>query len=302
MLDLAVIIVSWNVRDYLRNCLSSVFAELNRSGLQGEVWVVDNGSTDGTPEVVRDLFPRVNLLVNENNPGFGAANNQAMTAASTAKPRYYFLLNPDTVVRPCALKLLVEFLDQNPDVGMAGARLVFGDGRFQHSAFTFPRIRQLLFDLFPMPARLYESPANGRYPRRLYAGEKPFAVDHPLGATMMVRRDVAEATGGFDESFYMYCEEIDWCWRIRQAGWKIYTVPTAEIIHYGGGSTGQIAAQSMINLWTSRARFYQRHYGRVPNAIARHLVARGMRRKMAQTDDPHLRNAYHQIISVWQQP
>ena len=299
MLDLAIIIVSWNVRDYLADCLRSVFADLHGSGLTGQVWVVDNQSTDGTAELVADLFPHVHLIQNDHNPGFGAANNQGMQAAAPHLPRYYFLLNPDTLVRPGALRSLVGFMDNTPHAGMAGARLVFGDGRFQHSAFAFPGLSQLLFDLFPLPARLYESRANGRYPRHLYHAQAPFPVDHPLGATMLVRRDVAEATGGFDETFFMYCEELDWCWRIHQAGWQIYTVPSAEIVHYGGESAKQVPARSVISLWESRARFYRRHYGRWRNALARQIVRLGMRRKLAQTSEPCMQEAYQQVVSLW---
>jgi N-acetylglucosaminyl-diphospho-decaprenol L-rhamnosyltransferase len=300
MLDLAIIIVSWNVRDYLADCLRSVFADLHRSGLTGQVWVVDNQSTDGTADLVANLFPHVHLIQNNHNPGFGAANNQAMRAAAEQEPRYYFLLNPDTLVRPGALCALVEFMDNNPQAGMAGARLVYGDGRFQHSAFAFPGLSQLLFDLFPLPARLYESRANGRYPRRLYHAQgQPFPVDHPLGATMLVRRDVAEATGGFDETFFMYCEELDWCWRIHQAGWQIYTVPRAEIVHYGGESAKQVPARSVISLWESRARFYRRHYGRWRNTLARHIVKFGMNRKVAQTSEPSMQQAYQEVVSLW---
>src|SRR5688572_2794067 len=202
MSDLAIIIVSWNVRDYLADCLRSVYADLNRSHLAGSVWVVDNASTDGSQALVSDLFPQANLISNNRNVGFGAANNQGMAAAAAdfPAPRYFFLLNPDTLVRPGALAQLVCCLDERPDAGVAGPRLVYADGRFQHSAFAFPGLAQLAFDLWPLPHRLYDSRLNGRYPRRFYRPDSgPFAVDHPLGAAMMVRRDVAEATGGFDE-------------------------------------------------------------------------------------------------------
>lgn len=302
MIDIAVIIVSWNVRDYLVKCLRSVFNEFKRSGLKGEVWVVDNASTDGTVELLADLFPQVNLLANEHNPGFGAANNQGMLAAAGSRPRYYFLLNPDTVLQPGALKELVHCLDERPDGGMAGARLVYGDGRFQHSAFTFPGLAQLVFDLFPVPARLYESRLNGRYARSLYRRNgKPFAIDHPLGATMLVRAEVVVATKGFDESYHMYCEEIDWSWRVQLAGWKIYAVPAAEIVHYVGESTRQVPARSIIHLWRSRAQLYQQHHGRIRWAIARRLVVRGMQRKAAQTGDAELKRAYEEVIRIWQE-
>ncbi|MBK9050247.1 MAG: glycosyltransferase family 2 protein [Chloroflexi bacterium] len=151
MLDLALVIVSWNVRDYLRDCLTSVFAELHRSGITGVVWVVDNGSTDGTLSLLKNLFPQVRLIVNTENVGFGAANNQGMKAAAADSPRYFFLLNPDTLVRPGSFKKMLAFMDSRADVGATGARLIYGDGRFQHSAFAFPGLRQLIFDLFPYP-------------------------------------------------------------------------------------------------------------------------------------------------------
>ncbi len=216
------------------------------------------------------------------------------------KPRYYFFLNPDTLLSAGALTQLVDCLEERQDAGMAGARLVYGNGRFQHSAFYFPGLVQLAFDLFPMPSRLYESRLNGRYSRHQYDSEKePFAIDHPLGATMLVRAEAAETTGGFDESFHMYCEEIDWSWRIREAGWEIFAVPAAEIIHYGGGSTKQVQARSLVNLWFSRAQLYQRHYGSFRNFLAAYLVKVGMRRKAAETSDPELKQAYLKIATIW---
>jgi N-acetylglucosaminyl-diphospho-decaprenol L-rhamnosyltransferase len=308
MLDIAVIIVSWNVRDYLVNCLRSVYADLGRSEMTGAVWLVDNASTDGTKEVVRHLFPQATLIENQHNTGFATANNQGMRAADesewgAAGIRYFLLLNPDTLVRPYALKQLATCLEEHPHAGVAGPRLVYGDGRFQHSAFYFPGIRQIVFDLFPLPERLYESRLNGRYSRRYYQPDcRPFAVDHTLGACMLVRRDVAEATRGFDESFHMYCEEIDWCWRIRRAGWSIYTTPAAEVVHYSGQSTRQVPAQSVLHLWRSRAQLYHAHYGRLTIAVARWLVRLGLTRKARQTSDATLRQAYLEAAALWQQP
>ena len=299
-LDVAVVIVSWNVRDYLSDCLRSVYRELQRSRLHGEVWVVDNASTDGTAELLQNVFPQAHLLVNDHNHGFGAANNQGMRAAAAHHPRYYFLLNPDTVLREGALKRLIGCLDERPEAGIAGARLVYGDGRFQHSAFSFPGLVQLAFDLFPMPARLYESRLNGRYPRHLYRPDHaPFRVDHTLGATMLVRASVTEATGGFDESFHMYCEEIDWSWRVQAAGWQIYTVAAGGIVHYGGESTKQIPARSVYNLWQSRYQLYKRHHGHLTQKVAAKMVAFALGKKAQQADDPELRAAYEQVISLW---
>jgi GT2 family glycosyltransferase len=304
MLDVAIIIVSWNVRDYLADCLRSVYNDLRRSELKGEIWVVDNASTDGTQEVLANLFPMTHVISNNHNPGFGAANNQAMKTISEhyeQPPRYYFLLNPDTLVRPGATTKLVQTLDKRPEAGVSGPRLIYGDGRFQHSAFNFPGLAQLAFDLLPFPARLYESRLNGCYPRSAYKpNSSPFEVDHTLGAAMMVRRDVAEATGGFDEAFHMYCEEIDWCWRIREAGWTIYTVPQAEIVHYAGESTSQVPAQSIINLWQSRMQLYRRHHKPTKVSLAAKLVEMGMRRKAKSASNPEIQKAYQKAAEVWQ--
>lgn len=300
MIDVAVVIVSWNVRDYLANCLRSVYAELGRLGLSGEVWVVDNASTDGTVALLEDVFPHVHLIANRDNPGFGAANNQGMQAASEYQPRYYFLLNPDTLLRRGALQELVNCLETRPNAGVAGARLVYGDGRFQHSAFYFPGIAQLAFDLLPLPSRLYESRLNGRYSRTYYTPTyPPFKIDHPLGATMLVKANVVEATKGFDESFFMYCEEIDWCWRIREGGWEIYAVPGAEIVHYGGESTRQVAARSIINLWKSRAQLYRKHHGAFTLRLASWLVTWRMNKLAGKTADPDLRRAYQEVTHIW---
>ena len=299
-IDVAIIIVSWNVREYLADCLRSVCNDLSQSQIRGETWVVDNASTDGTVSLLRALYPQVHVIANVENYGFAAANNQGMRAASEEKPRYYFLLNPDTFVRPGAIEELVRALDERPKAGIAGARLIYGDGRFQHSAFYFPGLGQLMFDLMPMPSRLYESRFNGRYARRRFSPRRnPFKVDHPLGATMMVRADVAETTHGFDESFHMYCEEIDWSWRVREAGWEIYAVPSAEVIHYGGESTSQVPADSVVNLWRSRAMLYQKHHGRFRYALASRLVSRAMNRKADSVNDPELSQAYKQVATIW---
>ena len=116
---------------------------------------------------------------------------------------------------------------------------------------------------------------------------------------MMVRRDVAKVTKGFDETFFMYCEELDWCRRIHEAGWAIYTIPQAEIVHFGGESTGQVASRSVVNLWESRAKFYRRYYGKLVNKLASVIVRFGMRLRIRNTAEPELVQAYQQVIAIW---
>lgn len=285
MRDLAVLIVNWNVRDLLRACLTSVYTDLATSGFDGQVWVMDNASQDGSVEMVRADFSQVRLVVSQGNLGFAGGNNLALRQIEAAGPsRYVWLLNPDTELRPGAVRALVDFMDGHPQVGVAGARLFYGDGRFQHGAFGFPGLWQILFDLFPLPARLYESRLNGRYPRAWYERGAPFPIDHPLGAAMMVRREVTQQVGLFDEGFHMYCEEIDWCMRIKRAGWEIYCVPTAEVIHHEGQSTGQIREDSFVNLWCSRRRLYDKHYGAVKHWLALRLARAGMKRKLREAE------------------
>jgi len=278
-MDLSVVTVSWNVKDLLAACLDSVYASLEGSGLQSEVLVVDNASRDGSADMVRQRFPQARLFVNVDNLGFAAGNNQALRETSG---RCVVLLNPDTLVHGDALGTLLRFLDETPTAGMAGPRLVYADGSFQHAAFHFPSLEQTFFDFFPLHYRLLDSTLNGRYPRAWYARGKPFAVDHMLGACMMVRREVLAQVGLLDEGYFMYCEEIDWALRMRRAGWGIYCVPAAEVVHYAGQSTRQFRDEMFVALWRSRLRLFARHYGPAYNWALRRIVRLGLRRKEGQ--------------------
>jgi len=301
---LAVIIVSWNVRGLLASCLRSLYDDLERAGLHASTWVVDNASSDGTPEMIEEAFPDTHLLALRENRGFAAGNNAALrdileNNRLDTPNGLVWLLNPDTEVQPGATRALTEAVEARPAVGVAGARLVFPDGSLQHGAFRFPGLVQLLFELFPMPPRLYETRLNGRYPRQLYEGDRPFPIDHPLGASMMVRSAAIDDVGLLDEGFHMYCEEIDWCWRMRKAGWDALCVPRAEVVHHAGRSTSQVPVSSFKNLWISRARLYARHQSAATWGLARILVRLGMRRKMADAR-PEMAQACRTIIKAWE--
>jgi len=271
-MDLSVIIVSYNTRELLRGCLGSVLADVD-PGLEYEVIVVDNASADGSVAMIRDSFAQVRLLANSQNRGFAASNNQAIRQSSG---QYVILLNPDTLVRKGALASLMAALEERRDAGVVGPKLLFPDGSFQHSAFTFPTLAMILLDFFPLHYRLLDSGINGRYPRGLYERAEPFPIDHPLGAALMVRRAVIDEVGLLDESFFMYCEEIDWCLRIKEAGWRILCVPRAEIVHHVGQSTRQFRDEMYVELHRSRYRLYQKHYGAGFRRVARWLVALGV--------------------------
>jgi len=274
-MDLSIVIVSWNVRELLTGCLTSVHRSLDGSGVEYEVLVVDNASSDGSPETVSARFPQARLIANNKNLGFAAANNQALPLT---KGQFVVLLNPDTVVIGDALCVLLEFMVQTPAAGMCGPRLTYEDGTFQHSAFRFPSLAQTLFDLFPLHPRLQESRLNGRYPRSLYRAGQPFCIDHPLGACMVVPRKVVGQVGSLDEQFFMYCEEVDWAMCIKRAGWQIYCVPAAEVVHYGARSTRQFRDEMFIALWRSRFRLFDKHYGRAYNWAVRRIVRLGLSR------------------------
>jgi GT2 family glycosyltransferase len=187
---------------------------------------------------------------------------------------------------------------------------VYGDGRFQHAAYRFPSLSQCFLDFWPINWRLADSGLNGRYPRRLYESEQPFAIDHPLGAAMLFRREVIEETGGFDLDYRMYVEEIDWCMRVKHAGWSIHCVPSAEIVHYEGQSTRQIRPQMVVALWRSRLLLFGRFYSPGFRWAVRQLVWAGMRTRMAQAEAASARgelsaaelgalvDAYRQVIEL----
>jgi len=301
---LAVVVVSYNVRDLLAACLRATFASLALSPeLAAEVWVVDNASADRSVEMVAAEFPQARLVASLANLGFAGGNNLALrrlgfadaTKPGTAaperathpaphtpedvirNPQYVLLLNPDAEPIGDAIGQMARFLAEHPQAGGVGAQLQYPDGRFQHGAFHFPSLWQLWFDFFPpRPRRLLDSSLNGRYPRAAYAAGRPFPIDFALGAALMVRRAAIQAAGLLDEGYFMYAEEVDWCWRIQRAGWPFYCVPIAHVIHHGGASTRQFRAQSFLNLWQSRKRLYDRFYSRRQRWLAGWIVRLGM--------------------------
>jgi len=267
-IDITTIVVSWNTRELLARCLASVERELEASGLRGEIVVVDNASTDGTPDMVRKHFPVATLVALEENRGFAAANNLALAQARGAA---VLLLNPDAELLPGSLDALWRALYAAPHVGMAGALLLNPDGSVQSAGYRFPGLTQVLLDFFPLHPRLVGSRLNGRMSPG--DGLSPVAIDHPLGACMLVRREVVDAVGGMDEGYFLYSEEIDWCRRIAQAGWTIVTAPAARVIHHGGQSTSQVPDAMFLQLHRSRARYFRRYHSpRFLRAVA--LAAR----------------------------
>lgn len=299
MVSLAVIIVSWNVASLLDRCLSTLREELARGAVAAEVWVVDNASGDGSAALVRERHPWVRLEAQTANLGFVRGNNLVLEQLARAGwPDFIWLLNPDTELRPGALAALLDCMARHPRAGLCGPRLLNPDGTLQQSAFRFPGLWQPLFDLGWLPLRFYETPLNGRYRRVHYESGRPFRVDHPLGAALLARGTAVAQVGWLDPDFFMYCEEIDWAWRMRRAGWEAWLAPAATVVHYGGVSTGQARPAATAHLWISRARLYRKYHG----SLTRALVGWGVRRAFArrQAPSPEWALAYRQIVEAWQ--
>ncbi len=254
MADLTLVIVSWNVCELLRRCLQSILATEG----DVEIVVVDNASTDGSPEMVQEAFPQVRLIANEENRGFTAANNQGL---ALAQGRALMLLNPDTEVVEDALATMVEYLDAHPKVGALGPRLLFPDGRQQPSRRRFPTFATALVE----STVIQEWWADNRILRRYYMADTPDdaiqPVDWVVGACLLVRREAYEQVGGLDEGFFMYSEELDWCKRIKDAGWEVVYLPTATVIHHEGKSSEQVVPARHIRFQTSKVRYFRKHHG-----------------------------------------
>jgi len=251
MVDLYIIIVNWNTKEFLLPCLRSIIE--GGQGTGWEVIVVDNGSRDGSREEVKKVFPSAHLIENEKNFGFAKAANQGLQKASG---RFVLLLNPDTQVKNGAIERLVSFMDAHSDVGVAGAQLLNADGSKQNSIANFPSLgtellnKSLLRWLFPK-----------KFPGKERNYSEPIEVDSVIGACMMVRRDALDQVGLLDEDYFLFLEETDWCYRMKKAGWKIYHIPQAEIYHFQGKSAEEVKKRARVEFYRSRYHFFKKHRG-----------------------------------------
>lgn len=281
--DLSIVIVSYQVAELLEHCLDSLMQLTAPPRI--EVIVVDNGSTDGSADMVRSKFPEARLILNSENVGFSKANNQGLRIA---RGRYWMLLNPDTEIAAGTenpFQVMLAFMDAHPHAAACGPSLFYPDGKRQHSAFYFPTLAQIYMDLFSVHWRLRESRWNGRYPLAVYERGEPFPIDHPLGAALVVRPEAARAVGLLDEEYFIYAEEVDWCMRMKRAGWEIWCVPRARIIHHEARSTRQFRDKMFVELWKARFLLFRKNYSGMFNWAARALVRQGMERAMHRLKD-----------------
>lgn len=268
-MDLSIIIVSWNVAALLTDCLDSIArGPVALAGPDGtpheggsllvEVIVVDSASQDGTVETVRERYPWARLMPQADNVGFTRGNNLGLAAA---RGRYVMLLNPDTIVHDGALNRLVAYLDGNPAVGIAGPRVLNTDGTVQSTRRRFPTRLTALFE-----STWLQGYAPRRLLERYYVTDQPddgtFDVDWVQGCALIARREVYEQIGGLDTGYVMFSEELDWCRRAKNAGWRVAYVGDAVITHHGGKSTEQVQAQKHVYFQQSKLRYFRIYHGR----------------------------------------
>jgi GT2 family glycosyltransferase len=264
LFDVSLVIVSFNTRNLLHECLESVYRE--EEGLRVEVFVVDNGSADGSPEMVERKFPGVQLIKSEENLGFGAANNRAIAAA---RGRYVVLLNSDAFLCPGSLRTAVEHMERSPGVALGGGRLVGSDSSWQPSARMFPHVLTDALVLTGLAARFPKSRFFGHFDRTWADPARPSEVDWVPGAFSIVRAEVLREVGAFDPRFFLYAEEVDLCRRFKKAGHQIWYWPDVKVVHVGGESSrrldeaGLSAAGRQIVRWRMRSTllYYRKHHG-----------------------------------------
>ncbi|MBI4810097.1 MAG: glycosyltransferase family 2 protein, partial [Ignavibacteriales bacterium] len=253
---LSIIIVNYNVRPFLENSLLSVRRAMK--GIDGEVFVVDNASDDGSVEMVLQKFSDVKLIVNEKNVGFAVANNLAI---KEARGEYLLLLNPDTILQEDTLHIMIEFLDRNRDAGLIGCKILNPDGTLQLACRrSFPTPWVAFTKIVGLSNLFSRNPLFGKYNLAYLDPDKTYEVDAVSGSFMFVRRQVIDSVGVLDEQFFMYGEDLDWCYRIKKAGWKIYYVHGTQVIHYKGESVRRSDIDEVKLFYEAMRVFVRKHF------------------------------------------
>lgn len=295
MLDLGIVIVNWNTKDLLRRCLQTVLMSIG--DFQFEVVVVDNASSDGSVEMVRTEFPTVKVIASEVNGGFSYGNNLGLKLlgyrgqgdVDAEAPRYALLLNPDTEVPVESLAGMIKFMDSHPEVGVAGPKLVLEDGSLDlacRRSFPTPMVS---FYRFSGLSRLF--PRNrqfGRYNMTFADPDEELEVDSVVGAYMQVRREAIYDAGLLDEAFFMYGEDLDWAFRIKEAGWKVYYHPRVVVKHIKRASSRR-SKKAQFEFQRAMLIFYRKHYQRTTPMWLHLLVMLGLLVKGGRELLPELR-------------
>lgn len=275
-MKLSIIFVNWKTPDLTKDAIASVYKETK--GFDFEVIVVDNNSQDGSVEMIKKEFPQAVLIENSDNKGFGKANNQGL---KIAKGDYLMFLNTDVVVLDSALNKLVNYLDQHPDVMMVGPRLLNRDLTFQHACRrALPSPINSFFHLFGLTKLFKNSRWVNQYKQQDLSPDITGPAQALSGAAMMFRRQVYEKIGGFDEIFFMYGEDLDFCKRVLDKGWKTVYVSEAKIIHFGGQSSGKRRVKSLVNFYEAMWLYYRKHFSDRHNLILNTIIWLGIKIRM----------------------
>lgn len=255
-MDLSIIIVNYNTCRLTLDCLQSVYG--SETAYQYEVFVVDNASVDGSVEAIGSEFPQVQLIANEENTGFAKANNQGM---EIAKGRYVLLLNSDTIVQPDTLQTMVSLMDVRPDLGASGCKIILPDGSLDKACRRgFPTPSASFYYAFGFSRLFPNTPRFNQYQLGYLDPNEAYPVDCLMGAFMLVRREVIRQIGGLDETFFMYGEDVDWCYRIKEAGWGIHYEPATYIVHYKGASSRRKPFKIIYEFHRAMWVFHRKHY------------------------------------------
>ncbi len=264
--DLSVIIVSWNVRPLLQRCLSSVVESCARDALACEIIVVDNGSSDGSVDMVREHFPGVQLIAADSNLGFTRGNNEG---AAKSQGRYILLLNPDAEVTGDALRTMIAYMDAHGDVGALGPKVLFPDGSAQPSRRRFPTMATAFLESTILQQWFPNNRVLSHYYMLDRSEDEEQDVDWVIGACLLIRRQAWEQVGPLDEAFFMYSEELDWCHRAKCAGWRVAYLPVAVVIHHEGQSSIQVVPARHIYFQGSKVLYFRKHRGILASEILR---------------------------------
>ncbi|OHB65255.1 MAG: hypothetical protein A2168_08300 [Planctomycetes bacterium RBG_13_50_24] len=269
---LSIIIVNYNAGHYLENCLKSVYAETKQ--IPFDIWIVDNNSKDASVSMIRSNFPLINLVENKENIGFARANNDAI---SKCAGDYILLLNPDTLIMENAIEKMVKFMDENPQTGIAGCKVLNEDGTLQLACRrSIPAPGVAFFRLTGLSRLFPNSKGMAKYNLTYLNPDEANEVDAVSGAFLMIRRQVVDKIGKLDERFFMYGEELDWCLRTKKAGWKVMYYPDAEIIHYKGECSKSNCRKAAFEFYRSMYLFHKKHFADNYNPIVNIIIYAGI--------------------------
>lgn len=276
-MDLSIIIVNYNTRELTLQCISSIYESNIDNSF--EVFVVDNNSSDNSVEAIRQQFPNVILIENTRNVGFSKANNQAIKQATGA---FVLLLNSDTIVKENTLSIMLQYMKENEDVGAAGCEVLLPDGTLDKACHRgFPTPSASFYYMTGLAKKYSNNPRFNLYHKSYLNMDEIHEIDCLVGAFMIVRAKTIQEVGMLDETFFMYGEDIDWCYRIKEAGWDIIYNPTVSIIHYKGASSRKKPAKIVYEFHRAMYLFHKKHYAKKHSFFTNAIVYTGITVKLS---------------------